>query len=326
MVLSPEDRDSAQMRFLELAVDILIGDLKNNFTMASDNGIRRIRGTLTENQIPEIVRAAIDMAVEQSTRYGSWNWDQRDISFDGTEYVYETVQMQGDTKTVRRWKQTLHPMTDEETEAWEDGTFYDDLRRDFFGVQFKNDRMYIATGPEELINEFTAPVTREDYAGRDLLNMPMRGLTINYVHGEAEVDANGDLLSVDVGGTAMVTNIFGDTHEVGVNFSAVFSDIGTSNPVSPIPGAEDLLTADHMKDLFGHDRMGVYFTLNDDGSINADSITTAHPAEVNSLIVDNRPWSSSGFARARVETSVVNITEYDEDEYYGIGTGTGESD
>jgi hypothetical protein len=200
-IFSSEDRESAYMRFIEILADVLIGDLKNNITMSSSGGVRYVHGTLTENQVPEIVKAGLDMIVEQSSSYG-FNYDTRD------------------------------------------------------------------------------ELTREDFDGYDPLEIPMKSFTINYVNVEAEIDADGNLLKIDVDGKATTTDIFDKINEIEVDFSMRFSDIGTSDPVCPIPGVEQLLTAEYIQEHFGSGYMSFYFTLNADGSINEDSITTTYPGEL----------------------------------------------
>ena len=279
-MITSETRNSAQMRFIELAIDLLVGDLKNNITMSSDDGIRKIHGTLTESQIPELAKAGIDMLVEQSS--GGYYWDQREISLNGNERVYEDIRITNGEKTITTWKQSIRPMTSEEKKAWENGTYniqtYDN--DGYFDVVFINDHPYALTEPPERISEKTVPAVRADYENRGPLDIPMKSLTVNYLHGEAEVDADGNLLYIDVGGSATLTDIFGETSEVEIRADARFSDIGASNFACPIPGAEQLLTPDYMKAHFGIEYyVGLYFTLNPDGSINADSVTTTYPGE-----------------------------------------------
>jgi len=195
--LGIDDQNSSYMRFLELLIDLLVGDLKNNVTMSFEDGIRTIRGTLTESQVPEIVKAAIDIMVEQSNSY---------------------------------WSDTLP--------------------------------------------------TREDFVGRDPYDAPMQDFIINYVRGEAKVDADGNLLYLEASAVMTSTNIFGDVSTIDINYMMRFSDIGTSNPECPIPDAVELLTSDNIEMLYGRDFMTVYFKLDENGAINADSVTTTYPGEL----------------------------------------------
>ena len=206
-ILNPEDRDSAQMRFVELVVDALVGDLKNNITMSSNGGVRLIQGTLVESQIPEIVKAGIDVLIEQQSSYSD------------SDYGY--------------------------------------------------------------------------YEGWDKLSIPIKSLVINYAHGEAEVDADGNLLSVNFNGTFTIINILGDTNVVEINGNVRFTDIGTSVVSCPIPGAEDLFTFEYIQNKFGNGydeyHGSVFFKLNEDGTIDEGSITTTYPGELeNNFIYDDQ--------------------------------------
>jgi len=195
-IMTPEDRDSAMMRFVEMVVDALVGNLKNNITMSTGGDIRYIQGTLTESQVPEIIKAGIDVLIEQS-------------------------------------------------------------------------------------NNYPGPVTREDFDGSNPFAIPMESLTINYLHGEAEVDADGNLLSFYINATATIVNIFGETDVLELSGNVSFTDIGTSSAVCPIPGAEELLTPAYITSNFGNNYNHgiVYFTLNEDGSIDANSVTTTYPGQ-----------------------------------------------
>ncbi|MDR2713904.1 MAG: hypothetical protein LBB91_12415 [Clostridiales bacterium] len=176
-LLSPDERNSHRIQFMELLLDTLVGDLKNNITMSSEDDIRLISGTLTESQVPELAKAGIDLLAESS----------------GIRLV------QG------------------------------------------------------------------------------KSLAINYVHGEAKVDTDGNLLSINANARATATDILGNRRVIEVKATINFSDIGTSYPLCPIPGARQLLTPEYLKNRFGSESVMVHFTQNEDGSINEESITTAYP-------------------------------------------------
>ena len=274
--LSQEDRDSARFRFMELLLDALVGDLKNNVTMSLVDGSNMISASLTESQVPEIARAGIDAMIESSGRY---YFEQRDVSFDGSVYVYERVYVDNGIKTVNTFSQAVRPITAEEEQALEDGSIYN---ASFYGISVIDDVRYMNEGPEMRVGEYTAPATRADFADVNPLQIPMKSLSISYVHGDAMVDPDGNLLSVDVNGSATITNIFGDILALDVNANLNITDIGTSNPVCPIPDAEQLLTLEYIRNRFDDKFMNyvnVFFTLNPDGTIDADSITTTHPSE-----------------------------------------------
>ena len=278
MILTPEDRNSSRLRFLELAVDAMVGDLKNNITMSTHNGVRYVRGTLTESQIPELVKAGIEMMVENSNQYYHC---QRDVSFDGRMYVYEYISISNGMKTATTWRQPVRPMTDEEVRAWCDGSYYNEGSDNFWGVTYLDDKLYVNTSQPEYVNEYRAPATSDDYSydGSSKWDIPIKSLSIQYVNGEAEIDGSGNIMRFGGEGVASVTNVLGESFSVEIDVSVRFTDIGTSNPDCPIPGAELLLTPSYMKANFGIENMGVYFTVNADGSIDAASVTTAYPGQ-----------------------------------------------
>ena len=341
--LTAEERNSSQVRFFELLADVLIGDLKNNITMSSENGIRSIRGTLTESQIPELAKAGIDVIVEQSSNY----YASREISFDGVNFVTEQIRINKGIKTATVFKQLVRPMSAEEAEAWENGDWYSKFgsTNNNYGVTYVNgayyansvsrefvneytaavtqedfediDQLdpgayYVNLGPREFVNEYTSAVTQEDFEDidqldpMDTLNIPMQSLVINYVRGEAEVDDSGNLLYAELSATATIVDVLGNTKVIEINGYLRFSDIGTSNPTCPIPGAELLLTPDYIETNYGNGYISLFFKTNDDGSIDIDSVTTAYPGE-----------TSNKGVRSFVETSDTEITymyEYGENE------------
>ena len=293
---SNEERNSAAMRFFELLADAVIGDLKNNITMTSENGIRRIQGTLTESQVPELVKAGLDMLVEQSG--GGYRGGSSEVSFDGRVYVYEDYTISGGVKSVTVYKQKVFPTTAEQRNDWENGTFYDNLDgQDFWGVTYIDGAPFINDGASVVVDQYTAPATADDYgdyADGDWYNTPLKSVAIKYIHGEADVDMDGNLLRVDISGACTVTDVFGKDSELEVKAAADFSDIGTSDPACPIPGAEQLLTSEFIYSLFGSERMNVYFTLNADGSINESSVTTAYPWEWKGMASHMPPMAAAG--------------------------------
>jgi hypothetical protein len=253
--------------------------------MTSENGIRTIRGAFSESQIPEIVKAGIDIIVEQSGRY--YNNFHQSLSNDGKNVITEYTSITQGIKTITTHSQPVRPMTDEEQKAWDDGTFYE-MMDDFFNNKelywfsphFIDGVPYAATGESVFIGDRTEPVTRADFDDRsNPLDIPMRSLAINNVRGEAQVDSDGNMLFLDIAGTATAVDIFGERLVIEVRFTLRISDIGTSNPDCPIPGAAAFFTPDNMRVLVGNSNVGVYFKLNEDGSINTDSVSTMHPDE-----------------------------------------------
>lgn len=124
---------------------------------------------------------------------------------------------------------------------------------------------------------------REDY--RSPMDIPIQSLTINRIRGDADIDDQGNLIYLDVYASLTLVNVFGDNNHIEFKMTASFSDIGTSVVKSPISGVAELLTPEFMENRFGviYNRP-VYFTVNDDGSINNESVTTTWPGEGGEII------------------------------------------
>jgi len=187
--LTADDRGTARFRLVELAIDLVVGDLQHNLSMTMNDGVRRVSGEFTEHQLPEILRVMRDVAVEESLR----------------------------------WRNT------------------DNLRV-------------------------------EDYP--DPIDAPWQNFSINRMGGVADVDNNGNLTFMDVGGSAIITDIFGRTVVPEVSAVMRMTDFGTSDPTAVFGDAVEFLLSE-----FGDlDRnITVHFTRNPDGTINRDSVTDRWP-------------------------------------------------
>jgi len=195
--ITQEERNSAQGQFIELFIDIIVGDLVNNMYMTSNDGVRQISGQITHNQLPELMRLGIQVLIEQSrARYN------------------------GD-----------------------------------YG-------------------------TRADFANAHPMDVPIRSLNFERISGEAEVDARGNLLSLEGYVEAEIETVFGDTKRVEVILEMRFLDIGAASIDHPLVAAAELLTADYMEDEFGRRYVTLYFTRNADGTMNRESLTDIWPGNL----------------------------------------------
>jgi len=189
-----EDRSATRLRFTELLIDLVVGDLKNNLTMNNQgDGMRRVSGAITESQLPEIVRVLMDMIIEET--YNS---------------------------AARRNR------------------------------------------------------TREDYA--NMWDAPVRSISINRIHGNADINSDDILVYVSGGISLTIENMFGEVYTMDVAGSMRFTDIGSSVLESPIPGLLELFTYDFITETFGVAHQTVHFTLNSDGTVNENSLTTRWPS------------------------------------------------
>jgi len=203
-------RNSNHLRLAELVVDLFVGDLKNNLYTSSHGDGRRINGAITGNQLPEMVRLVIDIAIDEQLRWANTNRQ------------------------------------------------------------------------------------REDYV--DVLDIPMRSLTIDRIQGHADIDSNGNLLYINVMGSATVETIFGDTYVIEIGGFMRFSEIGTTMLDSPFPGANEIFD-EFFDTLRGHNlwHRQAFFTLDEHGNIDVDSLTHTWPQVQRTTLESNVFSSYRGF-------------------------------
>jgi len=129
---------------------------------------------------------------------------------------------------------------------------------------------------EQLRWRDTQTLQREDFV--DVMDIPMRSITIDRVQGHADIDENGNLLNINVLGTATTETIFGDTHVIEIEGTMNFTDIGTTMPESPFAGANEIFH-EHFNMLRERQMSNrqLFFTLDENGNINVDSITDQWP-------------------------------------------------
>ena len=345
-IFTLEDRNSPQMRFGVLVLDALVGDLRNNITMSSSGGVRTLRGTLSEHQVPELVRAGIDLLLASTASSQIW----REQSIQGNQIITESITFHGDTVTITTFAETFREMTPEEARSWYEGTFWDDIFHYSYG-QLREDRLtheanrygvswhavewvggaaqerpHILTSFREVTGTQTLPATSQTFENRDMnpLDMPPSGITLNNITGEARVDADGNLLDVEIAAKVTIEDMFGGRHVVNVYFEMSFTDIGTSRPTSPIAGAEQVLTYNYLSTRFGTAHFNrwstVFFTLNADGSINTDSLTMQRPGGT-----APRQWLSSSFVHTEVMIAEAPIVIESESSRVSVELDTGEA-
>jgi hypothetical protein len=328
--IDEEDLGTAQARFIELLVDAMVGDLKNNVTMTTDDsGIRHIGGTVTESQLPELVRAGLDMAVEQNNNGGN-RYRQREISFDPAtgERVWEEIEIYDRQITTRTFAQTVRPMTAEEHDALNSGKH--SLVDAGHGWVYLNDTEHINLDAQRQIGETTRPAERLDYdpdpsIGDPITAVPLQSLTLDYLHGEADVDPSGNLLAVNGNATVTILDIFGVVSTLEFNVDLSFSDINATSVSCPIPGADTLLTSNYALSRFGDEYAHVYFTLNPDGTVNESSVTSTSPHETYKDEIANFQFSSPSsigiIGGADGPTSVLVTTGDGESQTFEVAPG-----
>ena len=138
-------------------------------------------------------------------------------------------------------------------------------------------RVIIDIAIDEQLNRANTGRRREDYL--HVLEIPIRSLSIDRIALVADIDSDGNLVYINGRAAATIENIFGDIHVVEGEVSVRFTYIGTTVPESPVIGAYELFTEAFFENKLGSrwNWSALYFTVDDDGNINYDSITTQRP-------------------------------------------------
>jgi hypothetical protein len=232
--LGGAERGDLSMRFMELLLDAVVGDLKNNIAMSESGGVKTIYGTLTAGQIPELYNAALSLAATSASvgrhYVHSAIWD-RELPLGKS--TYEETYLEGKVKTVRVYEMTV------EEQSYVDHTGKKQTSRNVV--------------EQRLISERKEDATREDY-GEDV---PLQSAVFDYASASVTVGADGFLSSFTGMLRVKALTIFGDTQEYEFYADAVFEDIGATVLTPPIPGLDELFTAEYVKGFFEED--GDYF-------------------------------------------------------------------
>jgi len=256
-------RGDRSVRFADLLVDFLVGDLKNNFSISEKDGVKTISTTLTAAQIPELYNAGLSLFAGQMDTGG--RYDEEVISETETEVTYRRVILDGKTKTVQILKS-------------DNGIKYDMTRTEFennFGYfnekEYQERCSYRTRENEKMVSETKTEAVPGDYG--DALSVPMDSAWVEYVSGTAAVAKDGYLSGVD--GTLRVglKTVFGETHEVELKVKFTRENIETSEVECPIPDMETVFTPERFAEAYVWKGGGsLYFALNEDGTVDTDSI------------------------------------------------------
>jgi len=273
-------REDKSVRFAELLADYFVGDLKNNLSISENGGVKTISGTLTSSQIPEIYNAGLSMiAATGSSIYFS---EQKTISETDTKRVYQETELRGKTKIIRVYEEEFSDAVN---------NFSKEEFKEIYG--YFNEEEYIKEAEKytyrdtinhKLISEKQIDAVSEDYYsndGRNILNLPMEEVNIDYVSGTAQVGEDGYLSDAEGTVRIIATSIFGDKYEIEAVINVSCANMGTTEVKCPIPGIDEIFTKELFESYYQDNKSsgyygGLYFKLNADGTIDKSSITTEY--------------------------------------------------
>ena len=217
-----QGEDPRYTRLIEMAADMIVGDLKNNISMSETGDMRHISGTLTANQIPELYNAAFDLLMAEnsnsyyhvSTEYDLSTFDPSDMTIEQT-YMY----LRNATLHEQISECTLHIVDDINVRFGYDLKLLEDIQdgNTEYGVIYI-DGVYYETRDQRSVSSSETPLDEAAYKSypRPGQLPPVKSARIDYAHGEADVDLDGLIRSVSANVSISLTDIFGNPHVLEV--------------------------------------------------------------------------------------------------------------
>ncbi|MDR1735455.1 MAG: hypothetical protein LBR85_01110 [Oscillospiraceae bacterium] len=270
-------RTDFYVRFAELALDTLVGSLKNNINARDEaNGVKYLSGTLTAAQVPELYNAAFSVYNAMQNTYIHNSRRSETVSIDGD---YATVlETQIDLKAMTKTVTTLRQKREKYYWDSKTGEYFDasDPRASEEFAQYSD------VGSPEVLSTQTEPLVPADF-GEDKEDHPMKNVRIDYVSGEARIDKSGNFVDGNFTVRFVGETVFDEVLETEFVLDCSVSGVGSTEPQCPIPGAQELFTEEFIKsvaerggaDSFYYSDTTVYFDLLPDGSIDLDSVISA---------------------------------------------------
>lgn len=222
--------------FAEIAVDTVVGDLKNNFVqVGAEDGVNTYRVDIDENQVPALVSAGLSLLAGVQADYScdytcvdyESDWNEMAISYyekttgETLPDEFTTPYLSGDWgdewyETYETLYNKVCDMSNEmDQEYWDmvsekGGVVY--VHEDWSYDYYADRTAYIAAHPEK--------------AGMD--DMMAGEMVLQHVTCEFSVDKAGHLLKNTAEAQFVVTNPDGKSHDFAVGFEMNCSNYGTT--------------------------------------------------------------------------------------------------
>ena len=231
-----DEMSTRLVAFAEIAVDTVVGDLKNNFVqVGAENGVNTYRVDIDENQVPALVSAGLSLlacAQTESVRdYSCVNyesdWNEMAVAYyekttgETLPDEFRTPYLTGNWgdawyETYESLYNKVSDMSNEmDQEYWDmvsekGGVVY--VHEDWSYDYYADRAAYLAAHPEE--------------AGMD--DMMAGEMVLQHVTCEFSVDKAGHLLANNAEAVFAITDLSGDNHEFVVAFDLSCSNYGTT--------------------------------------------------------------------------------------------------
>lgn len=226
--------EQKMLRIAELAVDMFVGDLKNNFVyLGSEDGLRYYRISLSGDQLPEIVQAVMSLAFD--------NESMSPILYGSSSMVVAAIDMPEDVRygddyyTARR-------------EAWD--VLYDHgdtgtavINKDLSISWYPTAQDYLKTIGEIDLDELLFPLLRNN---SELLFALLDGEPrITNVSCDLAIDSQGRLMKNTLGGSIEFRLIDGRWHEATLTINGEFDSRDEAAIELPAVNPNAALIQDH---------------------------------------------------------------------------------
>lgn len=267
--LSEYSRSDMYVRLGELALDLVVGDLKNNIAVSGYDDVKTMSMALTAQQIPELYNALLTVILAENSSYSGNRNEYNESAMEMTETRYDTKAM---TKTVTVYPyaiQYYEPETGEELDA-------NDSRANQAYSWSRVDWEHPITAKSK-----TTPLTAADFAGTDAIDQPFKDGVIDYAGFTVRVDKNDVLVDGRADIRVNLTTLFGETVVIEMTMNMACENVGTTDPQPPVAGIEEIFTqefVDAFRAELPENEKAYYgstsflFSLNDDGTIDQSSI------------------------------------------------------
>ena len=230
-----DESEKKAVHFMELLADTMVGDLKNNVILTSnENGIKEYSISVSRNQIPEVVRAGISLMFTASndsydnSEYGSVTFEEYQETFKNY-YEKETGKEFNDSYFYSAYDS----MTEEEqneyhemdSDMWDK---YDDI------MEEKGDKGILYVKTDGSYEYFNNTKEYEETTGKiSLTNVTSKFGNDPYIENasmKVTLDEQGRLLKNDVEVKLTGVDEQGKEHTAVVTIKASISEYGTAKP------------------------------------------------------------------------------------------------
>lgn len=203
--------EQKMLHIAELAVDMFVGDLKNNFVyLGSEDGLRYYRVSLSGDQLPEIVQAVMSLAFD--------NESVSSILYGSSSMVVAAIDMPEDVRYGDGYYTARREAWDELYERGDAGVAV--INKDLSISWYPTAQDYLKTIGEIDLNSLLFPLLRNN---SELLFALLDGEPrITNVSCDLAIDSQGRLMKNTLGGSIEFRLIDGRWHEAALTINGEF--------------------------------------------------------------------------------------------------------